>query len=49
MHERAAIEQELSILAVAARERRSADLFLRAAVEGLCWALLNSSEFLYLR
>jgi len=40
MHERAAMEQELSILAVAARERRSADLFLRAAVEGLCWALL---------
>jgi hypothetical protein len=40
MHERAAMEQELSVLAVAARERKSVDLFLRAAVEGLCWALL---------
>ena len=41
MHERAAMEEELSALAVAARERRSADLFLRAAVEGFCWALLG--------
>jgi hypothetical protein len=40
MHERAAMEQELSALAIAARKRRSADLFLRAAVEGLSWALL---------
>jgi len=40
MHERSAMEQELSALADAARKRRSADLFLRAAVEGSCWALL---------
>src|ERR671935_1331925 len=40
MHERSAMEQELSALAVAARERKSADLFLRAAVEGFCWALV---------
>ena len=40
MHERTAMEQELSALAVAASKRKSADLFLRAAVEGLCWALL---------
>ena len=40
MHERVALEEELCALAAAARTRRSVDLFLRAAVEGLCWALL---------
>jgi hypothetical protein len=40
MHERVAQEEELSALAAAARKRRSVDLFVRAAVGGLCWALL---------
>jgi hypothetical protein len=40
MHDRAAMEHELSTLAAAARERMSVDLFLRAAVEGFCWAVL---------
>jgi hypothetical protein len=40
MHERSAMEEELSMLAAAARKRRSADLFLVAAIEGFCWALL---------
>jgi len=35
------MEHELSTLAAAARERRSVDLFLRAAVEGFCWAVLS--------
>jgi DNA-binding transcriptional LysR family regulator len=34
------MEEELSALASAARKRRSADLFLGAALEGFCWALL---------
>jgi hypothetical protein len=41
MPERAAMEQELFTLAAAARQRRSVDLFLRAAAEGFCWALLT--------
>ena len=41
MHDRAAMEEELSTLAAAARQRRSVDLFLRAAVEGFCWAVLT--------
>ena len=40
MQDRAAMEDELSTLAAAARQRRSVDLFLRAAVEGFCWAVL---------
>jgi hypothetical protein len=35
------MERELSTLAAAARERRSVDLFLRAAVEIFCWTLLT--------
>jgi hypothetical protein len=41
MHDRTAMEQELSTLAVAVRKRGSVDLFLRAAVEGFCWAVLS--------
>ena len=41
MTERVHLEQELRTLASAARERRSADLFLRAAVEGLCWVVVT--------
>jgi hypothetical protein len=40
MHDRTAMERELSTLAAAARQRKSVDLFLRAAVEGFCWAVL---------
>jgi len=40
MQERVAQQQELSALAEAARARRSVDLFVRAGVGGLCWALL---------
>jgi hypothetical protein len=40
MQERVAQEEELSALAEAARARRSVDLFVRAGVGGLCWALL---------
>jgi hypothetical protein len=40
MRDRAALEEELSTISVAARRRRSVDLFLRAALEGFCWALL---------
>ena len=40
MHERTAMEEELSTLAEAARKRRSADLFLAAAIEAFSWALL---------
>ena len=35
------MEQELSTLAVAVRKRGSVDLFLRATVEGFCWAVLS--------
>jgi hypothetical protein len=41
MHERTALEEELSTLAAAARQRRSVDLFLRAAIEAFCWALVS--------
>src|SRR3979490_1704361 len=41
MHDRTAMEQELSTLAVAVRKRGSVDLFLRAAAEGFCWAVLS--------
>jgi hypothetical protein len=40
MHDRTAMEAELATLAAAARQRRSVDLFLRAALEGFCWILL---------
>ncbi len=33
-------QEELSRLAAAARERRSVDAFMRAALEGFAWALL---------
>lgn len=32
--------QELEVLAAAARERRSVDAFMRAALEGFAWAVL---------
>jgi len=41
MRDRAALEEELSTLAVAARTRRSVDLFLRAALEGFSGAVLT--------
>jgi hypothetical protein len=41
MHERAALEEELAALAPAARERRSVDLFLRAAIEAFCWVVIS--------
>lgn len=41
MHDRTAMEHELSNLAAAVRKRGSVDLFLRAAVEGFCWAVLS--------
>ncbi|HZR10142.1 MAG TPA: hypothetical protein VFA79_16275 [Myxococcales bacterium] len=41
MEERAALEQELAQLAPAARERRSADLFLRAAIETFCCVVIT--------
>jgi hypothetical protein len=41
MEERAALEHELAQLAPAARERRSADLFLRAALETFCWVVIT--------
>ena len=34
------MERELSTLAAAARQRRCVDLFLRAGLEGFCWAVL---------
>lgn len=34
------LQEELSRLAAAARERRSVDAFVRAALEGFAWALL---------
>jgi len=33
-------KQELELLAAAARERRSVDAFMRAALEGFAWAVL---------
>ena len=33
-------EKELELLAAAARERRSVDAFMRAALEGFAWAVL---------
>ena len=33
-------KQELEVLAAAARERRSVDAFMRAALEGFAWAVL---------
>lgn len=41
MHERTALEHELRTLASAARERRSVDLFLRAAIEGFCFIVVT--------
>jgi hypothetical protein len=38
--DRHALEEELSTLAAGARERRSVDGFMRAAVEGVSWAAL---------
>ena len=35
-----ALKQELETLAAAARERRSVDAFMRAALEGFAWAVL---------
>ena len=40
MSDKSALEQELSQLAAAARERRSVDLYMRAALEGFAWAVL---------
>lgn len=34
------LQKELEVLAAAARERRSVDAFMRAAIEGFCWAVL---------
>ena len=36
-----AMQQELEVLAAAARERRSVDAFMRAALEGFCWAVVG--------
>lgn len=41
MQERAALEQELAVLAPAARVRRSAGLFLRAAIEAFCFVVIT--------
>jgi uncharacterized membrane protein YfcA len=41
MHERTALEEELSTLAARSRQRKSVDLFLRAALEGFSWAVLS--------
>jgi hypothetical protein len=38
--DRRALEQELALLAPAARERRSVDAFMRAALLGFLWAIL---------
>jgi len=40
MQDPEALHRELDILAAAARERRSVDAFLRAALEGFAWAVL---------
>jgi hypothetical protein len=39
--DRAPLEEELALLAPAARERRSVDAFMRAALEGFAWAILG--------
>jgi hypothetical protein len=41
MGDRTALEEELAALAPAARERRSVDLFLRAAVEVFLWVVIS--------
>ena len=41
MPDPAALQKELAVLAAAARERRSVDLFMRAALGGFCWAVLG--------
>jgi len=41
VEQRASLEAEHAQLARAARERRSVDLFARAALEGFCWAILG--------
>ena len=38
MPDPAALQEELAVLAAAARERRSVDGFMRAALEGFAWA-----------
>jgi hypothetical protein len=40
MQDPAALKQELELLAAAARQRRSVDAFMRAALEGFGWAVL---------
>jgi hypothetical protein len=40
MSDAGAMQKELEVLAAAARERRSVDAFMRAAIEGFCWAVL---------
>jgi hypothetical protein len=40
MQDSAAMKKELELLAAAARERRSVDGFMRAAIGGFCWAVL---------
>jgi hypothetical protein len=40
MQDPAALKKELEVLAAAARERRSVDAFMRAALEGFAWAVL---------
>jgi hypothetical protein len=40
MPDPAALQKELDVLAAAARERRSVDLFMRGAIGGFCWAVL---------
>jgi hypothetical protein len=39
--DRTPLEEELALLAPAARERRSVDAFMRAALEGFAWAILG--------
>jgi hypothetical protein len=39
--DRTLLEEELALLAPAARERRSVDAFMRAALEGFAWAILG--------
>jgi hypothetical protein len=38
---RTSLEEEFALLAPAARERRSVDAFMRAALEGFGWAILG--------
>ncbi len=40
MQDPAALQKELEVLAAAARERRSVDAFMRAALECFAWAVL---------